>query len=81
MALNVSDLYSTDFGLCVLINHTEKNEADTYIALSGTIMQSRVGRFIGDNHRVTLGSVEMALDCLRRHFQDLPFEEKSDFER
>ena len=81
VALKTRDIYSTDFGFCVLINHTEKNEAETFIALSGQISQSRIGYFIGDNYRVTLGSIEMALDCIRRYFQGLPFDEKSDFER
>ena len=81
VALKTRDIYSTDFGFCVLINHTEKNEAETFIALSGQTSQSRIGYFIGDNYRVTLGSIEMALDCIRRYFQGLPFDEKSDFER
>ena len=72
----------TDIALSVLINYTEKNEADTYITLTtDKEIKSRIGRFIGDEHRITLGSVEMSLDCLRRHFNKLPFDEKSDFER
>ena len=72
----------TDIALSVLINYTEKNEADTYITLTtDKEIKSRIGRFIGDEHRITLGSVEMSLDCLRRHFNKLPIDEKSDFER
>ena len=72
----------TDIALSVLINYSEKNEADTYISLSNEKeVKSRVGKFIGDEHRITLGSIEMSLDCLRRYFNKLPFDEKSDFER
>ena len=74
--------YSTDLALSVLINYLDNNEADTYITLSlGGKIISRIGKFIGDEYRVTLGSAEMALDCLRRHLSNLPFDEKSDFER
>ncbi|MEL0231587.1 MAG: CinA family nicotinamide mononucleotide deamidase-related protein [Hyphomicrobiales bacterium] len=74
--------YSTDLALSVLINYLDNNEADTYITLSlGGKIISRTGKFIGDEYRVTLGSAEMALDCLRRHLSNLPFDEKSDFER
>ncbi len=74
--------YSTDLALSVLINYLDNNEADTYITLSlnGKLI-SRTGKFIGDEYRVTLGSAEMALDCLRRYLSNLPFDEKSDFER
>ena len=78
----VRELYMTDFSLSVMINYQEENEADTYITMSSeNDTKSRVGKFIGDEHRITLGSVEMALDCVRRYFANLPFDEKSDFER
>ena len=78
----VRELYMTDLSLSVMINYQEENEADTYITMSSeTDTKSRVGKFIGDEHRITLGSVEMALDCVRRYFANLPFDEKSDFER
>ena len=77
----VRELYMTDLSLSVMINYQEENEADTYITMSSANdMKSRVGKFIGDEHRITLGSVEMALDCVRRYFDNLPFDEKSDFE-
>ena len=80
--LVTSGVNSTDLALSVLINYLDNNEADTYITLSlGGKIISRTGKFIGDEYRVTLGSAEMALDCLRRHLSNLPFDEKSDFER
>ena len=82
IAENCRSNYSTDLALSVLINYLDNNEADTYITLSlGGKLISRTGKFIGDEYRVTLGSAEMALDCLRRYLSNLPFDEKSDFER
>ncbi len=82
IALKVREFYGTDLSLSVMIDYQEKTEADTYITMSSeNDTKSRVGKFIGDEHRITLGSVEMALDCVRRYFENLPFDEKSDFER
>ena len=64
----VRELYMTDLSLSVMINYQEENEADTYITMSSeTDTKSRVGKFIGDEHRITLGSVEMALDLSLIH--------------
>tara|TARA_Y100000591_G_C21840579_1_gene705342 strand:- start:501 stop:1742 length:1242 start_codon:yes stop_codon:yes gene_type:complete len=82
IASKVRESYMTDYSLSVMIDYQAENEADTYITMSSeSDTKSRVGKFIGDEHRITLGSVEMALDCVRRYFNNLPFDEKSDFER
>ena len=82
IASKVRESYTTDYSLSVMIDYQAENEADTYITMSSeSDTKSRVGKFIGDEHRITLGSVEMALDCVRRYFNNLPFDEKSDFER
>jgi len=36
---------------------------------------------VGGRDWVRLGAVEMGLDCLRRHLQNLPIDEKIDFEK
>jgi len=41
----------------------------------------RRARIIGGRDWVRLGAVEMGLDCLRRHLQGLPVDEKIDFEK
>ena len=42
---------------------------------------SRHARLIGGRDWVRAGAVEMGLDCLRRHLQGLPVDERIDFER
>ena len=42
---------------------------------------SRQARLLGGREWVRLGAVEMGLDCLRRYLQDLPVDEKIDFEK
>jgi len=42
---------------------------------------SRRSRLVGGRDWVRLGAVEMGLDCLRRHLQGLPIDERIDFER
>ncbi|MCZ6629386.1 MAG: CinA family nicotinamide mononucleotide deamidase-related protein [SAR324 cluster bacterium] len=41
----------------------------------------RRSRLAGNRDWIRLGTVELALDCLRRHLQGLPIQEKTDFER
>jgi nicotinamide-nucleotide amidase len=41
----------------------------------------RSARIVGGREWVRLGAVEMGLDCLRRHLQSLPVDEKIDFEK
>ena len=41
----------------------------------------RRSRVVGGRDWVRLGAVEMGLDCLRRHFQGLPVDERIDFEK
>ena len=45
----------------------------------GTV--TRQARLIGNRDWVRAGSVEMGLDCLRRHLSGLPVDERIDFER
>jgi len=74
--------FSTSYGLSVIIKETIDNEAEAYISLSNSEnIISRIGYFVGDEQRIRLGAVEMALDCLRRYLYNLPFNEKSDFEK
>ncbi len=42
---------------------------------------SRRSRILGGREWVRLGAVELALDCLRRHLQGLPVDERIDFEK
>ncbi len=42
---------------------------------------SRRSRILGGRDWVRLGAVELGLDCLRRHLQGLPIDERSDYER
>jgi nicotinamide-nucleotide amidase len=51
----------------------------TIAAESGTV--TREARLLGGRDWVRLGAVEMALDCLRRHLQGLPVDERIDFEK
>jgi nicotinamide-nucleotide amidase len=59
-----------DFGatICIAIATAE-----------GTV--SRRARILGGRDWVRLGAVEMGLDCLRRHLQGLPVDERIDFEK
>jgi nicotinamide-nucleotide amidase len=45
----------------------------------GTV--TRQARLVGNRDWVRAGAVEMGLDCLRRHLQGLPVDERIDFER
>ena len=42
---------------------------------------SRKARMLGGREWVRIGAAEMALDCLRRHLQGLPVDERVDFEK
>ena len=73
--------------LAVLI---ELDEGADRIDFGGTIclaiateqeVASRRSRIVGGREWVRLGAVEMALDCLRRHLQGLPVDERIDFEK
>ena len=50
------------------------------IAADGAVV-SRRSRIVGGRDWVRLGAVEMGLDCLRRHLQGLPVQERIDFEK
>ena len=82
IASRIRNQFSVSYGLSIIIKNTLDNEAEAYISLSDSDnVTSRIGYFVGDEQRIRLGAVEMALDCLRRYLQDLPFNEKSDFEK
>ncbi len=82
IASRIRKHFSASYGLSIIIKNTIDNEAEAYISLSDSDnVTSRIGYFVGDEQRIRLGAVEMALDCLRRYLQDLPFNEKSDFEK
>jgi nicotinamide-nucleotide amidase len=82
IASRIRSQFSVSYGLSIIIKNTLDNEAEAYISLSDSDnVTSRIGYFVGDEQRIRLGAVEMALDCLRRYLQDLPFNEKSDFEK
>jgi nicotinamide-nucleotide amidase len=51
------------------------------LATTGGATRSRQARLLGGREWIRLGAAEMALDCLRRHLLDLPFDEPVDFER
>ncbi len=56
--------------------------ATIHIAIAATdAVAPRRARIIGGRDWVRLGAVEMGLDCLRRHLQNLPIDEKIDFEK
>jgi nicotinamide-nucleotide amidase len=59
-----------DFGgtICLAIATADKAE-------------SRRSRILGGREWVRLGACEMGLDCLRRHLQGLPVDERIDFEK
>ena len=42
---------------------------------------TRRARILGGRDWVRLGAIEMGLDCLRRHLQGLPVDERIDFEK
>jgi nicotinamide-nucleotide amidase len=42
---------------------------------------TRRARILGGREWVRLGAIEMGLDCLRRHLQSLPVDERIDFEK
>ncbi len=46
---------------------------------SGTVV--RRARILGGREWIRLGAVELGLDCLRRHLQGLPVDERIDFEK
>jgi nicotinamide-nucleotide amidase len=48
---------------------------------SGHDVESRRSRIVGGRDWVRLGAVELGLDCLRRYLQQLPVNERTDFER
>jgi nicotinamide-nucleotide amidase len=73
--------------LAVLV---DVDEGTDRIDLGGTICiaiatadgtSTRRSRVLGGREWVRLGAVEMALDCLRRHLQSLPIDERIDFEK
>ena len=47
----------------------------------GGVVVTRQARILGGREWIRLGAIEMAMDCLRRFLQDLPIDERSDFER
>jgi nicotinamide-nucleotide amidase len=56
--------------------------ATIHIAIAtATGIAPRRARILGGRDWVRLGAVEMALDCLRRHLQGLPVDERIDFEK
>jgi nicotinamide-nucleotide amidase len=59
-----------DFGANILIG-----------IANGTDTVARRARILGGRDWVRLGAVEMGLDCLRRHLQGLPVDERIDFEK
>lgn len=86
-ARGVKQISGTDHGLAVLIAHGGdagggENDGTIFLAVANRdATVSRSAQIIGDEHRVRLGAVEMGLDCLRRHLQGLPFDERVDFEK
>jgi nicotinamide-nucleotide amidase len=74
-------------GLAVLIDLDEGADrldfgATIHIAIAtATAVTPRRARILGGRDWVRLGAVEMAIDCLRRHLQGLPVDEKIDFEK
>jgi nicotinamide-nucleotide amidase len=56
--------------------------ATIHIAIAtATTVALRRARILGGRDWVRLGAVEMGLDCLRRHLQGLPVDERIDFEK
>ena len=48
---------------------------------SRTATVVRRARILGGREWIRLGAVELGLDCLRRHLQGLPVQERTDFEK
>jgi nicotinamide-nucleotide amidase len=48
---------------------------------NGHNVASRRSRIVGGRDWVRLGAIEMGLDCLRRYLQNLPVDERIDFEK
>jgi nicotinamide-nucleotide amidase len=46
---------------------------------TGTVV--RRARILGGREWIRLGAVELGLDCLRRHLQGLPVDERISFEK
>jgi nicotinamide-nucleotide amidase len=73
--------------LAVLIDLDEGKDAidfgaTIHIAIAAaTAIARRRARILGGRDWVRLGAVEMGLDCLRRHLQGLPVDERIDFEK
>jgi nicotinamide-nucleotide amidase len=73
--------------LAVLIDLDEGKDAidfgaTIHIAIAtATDIALRRARILGGRDWVRLGAVEMGLDCLRRHLQGLPVDERIDFEK
>ena len=44
-------------------------------------VETRRSRIVGGREWVRLGAIEMGLDCLRRYLQNLPIDERIDFEK
>jgi nicotinamide-nucleotide amidase len=77
----------TTHALAVLI---ELDEGADRIEFGGTVclaiagekgIESRRSRIVGGRDWVRLGAVELGLDCLRRYLQNLPVNERIDFEK
>ena len=77
----------TSHALAVLV---DLDEGPDRIEFGGTVclaiaddgaVVSRRSRIVGGREWVRLGAVEMGLDCLRRHLQGLPVQERIDFEK
>jgi nicotinamide-nucleotide amidase len=73
--------------LAVLIELDEGKDAidfgaTIHIAIAtATTIALRRARILGGRDWVRIGAVEMGLDCLRRHLQGLPVDERIDFEK
>lgn len=74
-------------GLAVLV---ELDEGEDRIEFGGAVClaiatsdgtASRRSRLLGGREWIRLGATEMGLDCLRRHLQGLPVDERIDFEK
>jgi nicotinamide-nucleotide amidase len=50
------------------------------IATADTVV-SRRARLLGGREWIRLGTIELGLDCLRRFLQQLPVDERIDFEK
>ena len=77
----------TTHALVVLV---DLDEGADRVEFAGTVclaiatankIESRRSRIVGGRDWVRLGAVEMGLDCLRRYLQELPVNERIDFEK